>query len=80
MKKFIPFEKLSKKEQQKLNLQRRRTWGDINPVTRRPENSKAYRRTKCQRWREKSDAGILIDQICISIPLTSTPSSARMRM
>ena len=42
--KFTPYEKLSKKEKRKLNQAKRTTWGDINPVTRMPENSKAYNR------------------------------------
>ena len=41
MEKFIPYEKLSKKEKQKMNLAKRQTWGSMNPVTRKPENSKA---------------------------------------
>lgn len=46
MKKFVPFEKLSRKKQQELNKQRRTTWGSLNPTTRKPENSKAYNRNK----------------------------------
>ena len=80
MKKFIPYEKLSKKEKKKLNGMRRKTWGEMSPVTRRPNDSKAYHRQKCQQWRDDSDAGIFYCQIFISTPLTSTPSSARMRM
>ena len=45
MKTFIPYEKLSKKAQRKLNAAKRSTW-DMNPVTRRPENPKAYNRKK----------------------------------
>ena len=44
MEKFIPYEKLSKKEKRKLDLIRRQTWGTLNPVTRKPENSRAYSR------------------------------------
>lgn len=49
MDKFVPKEKRSKKEQRKLNLARRKTWGPISPVTRKPENPKAYRRKKVQK-------------------------------
>ena len=52
MKHFIPYEKLSKKEKRKADLARRQTWGEINPVTRKPENSKAYRRSKAQNWKK----------------------------
>ena len=54
MEKFIPFEKLSKKEQQKRNAARRGSWHGLNPVTRKPENSKAYNRRKAQKWSEDS--------------------------
>ena len=40
MEKFIPYEKLSKKEKRKMDLAKRQTWGELNPVTRKPENSK----------------------------------------
>lgn len=51
MEKFIPYEKLSKKEQKKRNAARRGSWGAVNPVTRRPENSRAYNRQKAQNWK-----------------------------
>ena len=50
MEKFIPYEKLSKKEQRKINQSRRQTWGELNPVTRKPDNSKAYNRKKSRNW------------------------------
>ena len=50
MEKFIPYEKLSKKEKRKLDQARRQTWGEMNPVTRKPENSKAYNRSKARNW------------------------------
>lgn len=46
MEKFIPYEKLSKKEKRRLDQAKRQTWGGINPVTRKPENSRAYNRQK----------------------------------
>lgn len=51
MKKFIPYEKLSKKEKRKMDLAKRQTWGEINPVTRKPESSKAYNRNKARNWK-----------------------------
>ena len=45
MKKFVPFEKLSKKKQKELNKAKRNAW-EINPVTRREKNPKAYDRNK----------------------------------
>ena len=51
MEKFIPYEKLSKKEKRKIDRARRQTWGELNPVTRKPENSKAYNRNKARNWK-----------------------------
>lgn len=49
MEKFIPYEKLSKKKQRELDAKRRNTWGSLNPVTRKPENPKAYNRQKARK-------------------------------
>lgn len=46
MEKFIPKEKLSKKARQVLNARQRQTWGSFSPVTRKPQNPKAYTRKK----------------------------------
>ena len=51
METYIPYEKLSKKEKRRLDNQRRNTWGEVNPVTRKPENSKAYNRSKARNWK-----------------------------
>ena len=50
MEKFIPYEKLSKKEKRRLDDAKRGTWGEINPVTRKPENSRAYNRKIARNW------------------------------
>ena len=51
MQKIIHHEKLSKKEKRKMDLAKRQTWGELNPVTRKPANSKAYSRKKSQDWK-----------------------------
>lgn len=53
MEKFIPYGKLSKKGKRKLDSARRTTWGERNPVTRKPQNSKAYNRRKAQNWKKE---------------------------
>ena len=53
MEKFIPYEKLSKKEKHKMDLAKRQTWGELNPVTRKPVSSKAYNRRKSQDWKRE---------------------------
>ena len=55
MEKFIPYEKLSKKQKKMRDLKKRGTW-DISPVTRRPENPKAYKREKTQTWNDDSSS------------------------
>ena len=52
MEKFIPYAKLSKREKRKMDLAKRQTWGDLNPVTRKPQNSKAYNRKRAQAWKK----------------------------
>ena len=54
MEKFIPYEKLSKKEKRKLDQAKRQTWGELNPTTRKPANSRAYNRRKAQGWTKDS--------------------------
>lgn len=45
MEKFVPFEKLSKKEQKRINLQKRNDWNGLNPVTRVADTDrKKYKR------------------------------------
>ena len=53
MEKFIPYEKLSKKEKRKQDIAKRSTWGELNPVTRKPQNSKAYNRNKSRNWKRE---------------------------
>ena len=57
MEKFIPYEKLSKKKQREQDAGKRTVWA-ISPVTRRPENPKAYNRKKAQKW--KNDSGSVL--------------------
>ena len=54
MNKFTPFEKLSKRNQRALNQKRRKDWGGINPVTRKPPDPKAYSRNKTRKWNDDS--------------------------
>ncbi len=49
MEKFIPYEKLSKKKKRELDRKRRRTWGSLSPVTRKPPDPKAYDRRKARK-------------------------------
>lgn len=53
MENFIPYEKLSKKQQRELNRAKRGDWGGMSPVTRKPENPKAYKRNRTQDWKKE---------------------------
>lgn len=45
MNRFVPFEKMSKKEQKKLNAAKRGSWNGVDPVTRVADTDrKKYRR------------------------------------
>ena len=46
MAKFVPYKKLSKKQKKMIDQLSRTTWGSVNPVTRKPESSRAYNRAK----------------------------------
>ena len=45
MEKYVPFCKMSKKQQKELNRQKRILW-NVNPITRKTENKKIYNRKK----------------------------------
>lgn len=45
MEKYVPFCKMSKKQQKELNRQKRTVW-NVNPITRKTENKKIYNRKK----------------------------------
>ena len=67
MEKYIPYEKLSKKEKRKIDSCRRKTWGDLKPVTRKPANSKAFIRKKNQYWKGelRSTDSFLLSITCV---------------
>jgi len=45
MEKFVPYEKLSKKEQKKIDAGKRRDWNGIDPATKVVDkDKKAYKR------------------------------------
>ena len=65
MERFIPFDKLSKKERRKQNHARRGDWGALNPVTRRSENPKAYKRSKARSWKKDAGSGLSLRLIYV---------------
>lgn len=41
---YVPYSKLSEKEKRKINAEKRGSWGEISPVTRKSPNPRAYNR------------------------------------
>lgn len=54
MKQMVPLSKRSKKEQRAYYTQQRGSWNGLSPVTRKPENSRAYNRKKARKWKDDS--------------------------
>jgi len=54
--KYVPIEKQSKRKQKEFYSTQRRDWGNVNPVTRKTPNIKAYDRKKSKRWQNDYDA------------------------
>ncbi len=48
MEKFIPYEKLSKKQRRELDRRKRGDWGACKPVSRKIESGKIYKRKKAK--------------------------------
>lgn len=46
MKKYVPYDKRSKKSKRALDLERRGSWGELSPITRKTKNLKLYDRNK----------------------------------
>ena len=58
MKKFVEYEKLSKKQKREIDKAKRMGWGDVIPVTKKVESAKLYNRKKCRRGDMDSCAGV----------------------
>ena len=50
--KYVPLDKRSKREQREFHARQRQDWGQLNPITRKTANQKAYNRKKSERWHE----------------------------
>ncbi len=67
MKAMIPYEKLSKKKKREQSAKKRRDWGEISPVTRKPEDPKVYNRKKAPNWGLDPDGALLLWRIKFSL-------------
>ena len=59
MQRFIPYEKLSKREKKRRDNERRQDWGQINPLTRKKEDRKVYNRKRNREWGDERTRGFL---------------------
>ena len=66
MEKFVPFEKLSKKQQKQLNKSRRHLW-DFSPITKCTKNAKAYNRKKLRA--KNQDTEFFFEQSTVAKPM-----------
>ncbi|MBP3428323.1 MAG: hypothetical protein J6M47_08700 [Clostridia bacterium] len=57
MEKFVPYEKMSKRQRREADRARRATWGDVSPVTKKKESAKLYNRKKHRMERDGSGYG-----------------------
>ncbi len=75
MKKFIPYEKLSKKARRELDGRRRGSWGALSPLTRRPPDPKAYdrKKTRCR----SDDSECVSFLLLFPIPALAVTSASR---
>lgn len=71
MEKYIPYEKLSKKEKRKADSAKRSTWGTLKPVTRKPESSRAYNRRKAQSWRKDIPEPVPFHFYCVPMNMAA---------
>lgn len=60
MEKFIPYEKLSKKEKQKIDRAKRSQFATADMRQRTAENKKKYNRTKLKARRETDSGGLFV--------------------
>ncbi len=65
MKPYIPYEKLSKKQQRIQNAAKRGSWNGLNPVTRKSKNRKIYHRKRAQNWKNDFDSALFLLQLPI---------------
>lgn len=72
MTKFIPYEKMSKKQKKEIDRMKRGSWHGVNPVTRKSENQKAYNRKKTAKRIDDSFCGL---DFYISSPVQKSPSA-----
>ena len=64
MDKFVPIGKQSKKKQRELHALKRRTWGELSPVTKSVPSGKAYNRKKLKVKEKRSSRDFRDEMTC----------------
>ena len=59
MKKYVSLDKRSKKAQREYHAKQRRTWGELNPVTRSVPSGKTYNRKKSRGSAKSSEMDLM---------------------
>lgn len=59
MNRFLPREKMGKRQKRELDRSKRATWNGINPVTRTAPNKTAYNRKQSPRWYNDDSTGVV---------------------
>ncbi len=75
MNKYVSLDKRSKKAQREYHAKQRRTWGELNPVTRSVPSGKTYNRKKEKQrigkeFRNGFDADLFVKKIISTHLLT----------
>ena len=63
-KRYVPLDKMSKRQKKEYHAMFRGSWGGVNPVTRKPPDPRAYNRKKSgQRHEDESPTGFFLRKI-----------------
>lgn len=59
MERYIPVDKLSKKQKKAYYAAKRGSWNGVNPVSRQVPSKKIYNRKQAKHWREEDALPVL---------------------
>lgn len=59
MERYIPVDKLSKKQKKAYYAAKRSSWNGVNPVSRQVPSKKIYNRKQAKHWREEDALPVL---------------------
>jgi hypothetical protein len=65
MERYIPVDKLSKKQKKAYYAARRGSWNGVNPVSRQVPSKKIYNRKQAKHWRDEDALPVLFMRYCL---------------